>query len=268
MPRDGGGGTSCPGGSLITQLNGSVADESGTPIGGAKVQLCLRVAGSMEERALCLSPADSNAQGAFQIMTPADSQCVRAAALRVLQPLTVTATTYCPVPLASMNGVARLTEPMRVYGITPAASLPPEGDRAMSRTVVLADGLELDVTPDRLGIGGDYTKFGARRIDTSRGVPCFASSAGQLRALYAFQPETTITGAGFPIRIPNTGGLAAGARVDLLVLGGLDTRLVSGQRIEESHFEKFGTGTVSADGRMIVADPGSELPYLSWLGVR
>ena len=70
---------------------------------------------------------------------------------------------------------------------------------------------------------------------------------------------------GFPVRIP-ANGLAEGTRVELLVLGGLETRLADGTSVHEADFDVFGTATVT-DG-MIVSDPGSELPYLSWLGYR
>ncbi len=97
--------------------------------------------------------------------------------------------------------------------------------------------------------------------------PCFAEGL-DLLGLYAFAPEVAVLGAtgGFPIRIPNVHGLADGTRVDLFVLGGLDTFLPDGTQVHEAAFEAYGTASVS--GGMIVRDVGSELPYLSWLGYR
>ena len=57
-----------------------------------------------------------------------------------------------------------------------------------------------------------------------------------------------------------------GTAVELWLVGGTFTRLASGEDVEEGHFVPYGSGRVQ--GGQVVPDPGSELPYLSWLGYR
>ena len=241
---------------------GQIVDESGVPVSGARPQMCLR---SPTDTLLCVMPPESGADGFWHQEVPeGEPRCIAEIALRALRPNAGFGTTYCHVPLTMNGGVIELREPIVLYRTTPATSLPPLGDETAMRTVVLADGLELDVTPDVL-FGDDYEQLAARRVDHTD-PPCFARSTA-LDGLYVLGPETSVLGetGGFPVRIP-ANGLAEGSRVQLLVLGGLETRLADGSAVDEADFVPFGTGTVT-DG-MIVSDPGSELTYLSWLGYR
>ena len=86
--------------------------------------------------------------------------------------------------------------------------------------------------------------------------------------LWAFWPESAVDGVGFPVRIPNTGNLAAGTQVDLFVLGGLECNLDDGTHVPEGVWSQYGTGTVRADGAVIESDAGSGLPCFTWFGYR
>lgn len=241
---------------------GKIVDENGNAVAGARPQLCLR---SPTDTLLCVMPPESGADGFWHQEVPeGDPRCVAEVALRALRPSAGFGTTYCHVPLTLNGGVIELREPIVLYATQPATSLPPLGDETAARTVVLADGLELDVIPDVL-FGDDYAQLAGRRIDHTD-PPCFAEGIA-LDGLYVLGPETSVLGeaGGFVVRIP-ADGLAEGTQVELLVLGGLETRLADGSPVHEADFDVFGTGTVS-DG-MIVSDVGSELPYLSWLGYR
>lgn len=241
---------------------GQIVDERGRPVAGARPQMCLR---SPTDTLLCVMPPEAAADGFWHQEVPeGDPRCVAEIALRALLPNAGFGTTYCHVPLTTNGGVIELREPIVLFETEPAITLPPLGDETSVRTVVLADGLELDVTPDVL-FGDDYDMLAGRRIDHSD-PPCFAEGIA-LDGLYVLGPETSVLGetGGYPVRIP-AGGLAEGTRVELLVLGGLETRLADGSMVHEADFDVFGTAIVS--GGMIVSDPGSELPYLSWLGYR
>jgi hypothetical protein len=185
-------------------------------------------------------------------------------ALRVSMPNGVFGTTYCRAATGvAVDGILTLPDPLVLYEVAPAPELPPEGDPEVARTVTMADGLEMDVVPARLF--GRYDQLGATRIDATT---CFTDTP--LDGLYALTPESLTHRLsdevrGFSFRIPTD--LPEGTIVEVLLLGGLDSfELATGAVLEEGIFEVFGTGTVR-DG-MIVNDPGSELPYLSWLGYR
>lgn len=241
---------------------GQIVDERGNPVAGARPQMCLR---SPTDTLLCVMPPEAGTDGFWHQEVPeGDPRCVAEIALRALLPNAGFGTTYCHVPLTTNGGVIELRQPIVLYTTTPATSIPPVGDADTARTVVMADGLEMDVVPSTF-FGDDYEQLAGRRIDHTD-PPCFAEGT-TLDGLYVFSPEVSVLGetGGVPVRIP-ADGLADGTRVELLVLGGLETRLADGSAVDEADFVVFGTGTVT--GGMIVADPGSELPYLSWLGYR
>ncbi len=212
-----------------------------------------------------LAPPSSDASGYWNQSIDEDNRCINEIAMRAVLPDAGFATTYCHVPLALTHGILEIRDPIVLYDIDRVASLPPLADADAPRDVMLADGLVLEVTPS-VFFGDEYDHLAASRIPVAD-PPCFAEGL-DLLGLYAFGPEVAVLGAtgGFPIRIPNVHGLADGTRVDLFVLGGLDTFLPDGTQVHEAAFEAYGTASVS--GGMIVSDVGSELPYLSWLGYR
>jgi hypothetical protein len=134
---------------------------------------------------------------------------------------------------------------------------------------VFADGLEIDIVPDRytsLNLDpADYALLAATRLDDVASEQCFLAGVPALDGLYAFSPEADVDGASFPMRIPNTTGLAAGTSVSLFVLGGLNTFIPPDDfQVHEAEWFEYGNGSVSAGGDVIEA----ELPYFSWFGYR
>ena len=249
----------------VERIEGTAVDEAGEPVEGARPQACIRVA--PDGHLICLEPPMAAADGAFTIEVPEDNRCVEELALRLLLPGSEFATTYCEVEVDPEGGVLTLDEPTVLYATEPPTTLPPLGDEAAARTVVFSDGLELEVTPSELGFGVEYDQLAARRVPVDP-APCFATDTAGLEGLYAFRPEGPVEGDGFPLRIPNTTGLAPGTTVELLVLGGLETRLPDGTLVQEADFVPFGTATVDDAGEHIESDEGVGLPYFTWLGYR
>jgi hypothetical protein len=227
------------------------------------VQPCLHLAPN--GNLLCLSPADSDATGQFAREIPESSRCIDRLALRVLVPAASRPTTYCELDLsAARGGFLGDPAPLVVYSATAPLDLPPEGDPAAARVVTFEGGVAMTVTPENIAPPADYSELA---MHTGTGpLPCFARDAGVTR-VFGFYPEAFVD-AELPLAIPNDDDLAPGTVVDMFVLGGLGTLLPSGEPVDEAKFVAYGTATVTADGRSIQTDPGSGVPYLSWLGYR
>ncbi|MCA9543906.1 MAG: hypothetical protein KC613_05930, partial [Myxococcales bacterium] len=253
----------------VGAFRGWVADQSGRPVPEAKAQACIIVEpGGM---LLCLRPADADETGVYTINVPENGACMSSVAMRVLKPGTGLATIYCVEdPAARVGGdqIIRTADPYVVYP-TDAAAVPAGADLNAPSTITYQDGLEVEVVPGRVfTTSATIQAARARAIDpTDRGL-CFLQGQPTPDRLYAFWPEAAIDGPGAPFKVPNDGGLAAGAQVDLFVLGGLECALEDGTHIPEGEWYNFGTGTVSADGAYIVNDAGSELPCFSWFGLK
>ena len=247
-------------GRWVVGVRGAIAETDGTPIEGAFAQLCARTA--PDDALFCLSPAMSGADGRFTVVAPEEIRCLGRAAMRVLAPGRMFATTYCPVELAGSSApVVEVGEPYELFSVD-AASAPLRDDETVVRDVVFDGGVTLSLAPDAL-VGDDYDELAGARVDIADAV-CLPIAVD---AAYAFAPEGPIE-TGASVVIDNDLGLAPGAMVDLFVLGGLETRLSDGTLVEEGELAMFGTATVSADGTRIVGDSGAELPYLSWLAWR
>lgn len=254
------------GGRLVQQVRGTIVDESGTPIEGAKAQVCIRGAGG--GALVCLRPGDTDAQGGFDIGVPQINQCMDEMTLRSLVPSQPYATTYCHVPLEGAQTTMDLTgSPFVLFGTTPPTTLPDRGDGTQTVTVVFADGLEVDVRPEALsGVASEYDRMSASRVDPTSDGLCFLSVDNVPDRLYAFLPEVDILNDAFDVRIPNDDGLAAGTEVELWVLGGLATTIQGGGSVREAEWEPYGTGTVDADGAFIAAPAGFHT--FNWFGYR
>ncbi len=240
---------------------GFVTDPGLNPL-FAKAQLCVR---NPQDLLVCLAPADADASdGFFSIAVPENNRCVAEATMRSLVPGADSSTFYCHIEGEASEPIVRLDFPVVIHPTERATTLPPEGDTTASRTVVFGDGLEIDVVPD--DFFASYERLAANEVDPSD--LCFLEGKDEPMAVYAFSPEGDIDGAGFPVRLPNTKGLAAGAIVDLYVLGGLSCTLADGTALAEAEWAQFGTGTVTEDGSMIASDPGSNLPCVNWMGYK
>ena len=249
------------GGRWVVGLQGEIVRATdGAPIEEGFAQLCART--DPDDTLFCLSPAMSGADGRFAIVNPEEIRCLGRAAMRVLAPGRMFATTYCPVELgAGPDVIVNVPDPYALFGVA-AASAPPRGDETMPREVAFDGSVTLTLAPDAL-VGSGYTDLAGARVDVSE-APCLPIAVD---AAYAFAPEGPIEG-GAAVVLPNDLGLSPGAQVDLFVLGGLETRLADDTFVEEGELAQFGAGTVSADGTTIVGDADARLPYLSWLAWR
>lgn len=248
-------------GSWIVGLTGTVQDDSGAPVFDAAVQACLRI--SPDDRLVCLFPDRTDAAGRFAIVIPEDLRCLNRAVTRVLAPGQPYGTTYCPVEFPTDPAtIYEVPDPYVLYGVTPAAALPPRGDEAMERTVMLPDGLAITVAPRALAMSGDYDALGGGRVDASA-TECWAEGE-TFDGAYVFSPEAGVTG-GADISIPNSDGLSPGTEVEMFIVGGLETFLLDGTMIEEAELASIGVGMVSSDGSTIDSSMEGRVPYLSWL---
>lgn len=249
------GGVDCTG-DYTAAITGRIVDDEGTPVEGARAQLCIhRTDGNF----ICLSPALSEVSGWWVRAVAEEHRCIDRVALRATSPLDRIATSYCPVDLAVEEGIYEHPVDIVVYELDDVA-LPPIGDENAPREVTIGDGLVLtNVVPERFF--GRYEEIGATRVE----APCFAEGMN-LDGVYALGPEALPSEEGFGVRIPNTTGLPDGTRVELFILGGLFTVLLDETVVEESTLAKFGEGTVTGD--TIVGDPEARLTELTWLAYR
>lgn len=250
-------------GQWVVGVEGRVEDPSGAGIGGTRTQICVvPVGGDL----VCLVPPTTDASGDFAaVVTDTMLRCVERMTMRALLPGSINATTYCELELTPTDSVITLADPIVVFPVERPACLPPAGDETAPRTITLADGLELvDLRPEQIS---DYDELAAARHDIGGHCISARAPAGGFLGAYGFRPETDVNG-GVAVRIPNTTGLAAGASVDLYLLGGLATTLADGTPVEEGEWARFGTGTVSGDGARIESDPGTLLTVLTWVAYR
>jgi hypothetical protein len=244
----------------ITDVSGRIVDEDGAGIADAFAQMCVR---TNLGRLLCLRPTTSGDDGAFTADVAANARCMERATARVVKPQTDTATLYCAVPLTTDVSSVVLAEPHILLATTPATTLPPEGDGVAVQTVTFADGVVVDVAPAALP-DGTWERLAARVLDVADAPACLRADAPPLTTLVAFSPELDVDGNGATVRLPNRGGLAAGATVPVHALGSIDCRRSDGELLEEGRWEVIGDGVVSADGASIDVE---NVPCLTWLGV-
>lgn len=243
---------------------GTTVDDSGTPIEGAKAQLCVHI-GSPEGNLICLRPEDTDENGTFSITTPNSTRCVSNGSMRVFKPGAPLATTYCPIDLANESGTLTLEEPVVLFATEAVESLPPYGDADDAREIVFPGGVEIaEFVPSQLGFEFTeeaYNNLGAIRVEPGTDGLCFVD--GDIDGLIAFTVEANLErSTGF--RLANVDAYDAGATVELFVLGGLQTTVDGGEHVPETEFRQYGEGTVSDDGMWIVG----QLPAFTWLGYR
>jgi len=128
----------------------------------------------------------------------------------------------------------------------------------------------------RLDVESNLAKAHGREFRTLR-IPSavqaeFADPGLGMVALYAVEPfECSFEQGGSPnqlvkarLSFANTGGLAAGAAVDVLALGSY----VFSDWLPIGTFTRVAGAHVSSDGSRIDMDPGEGTSYLTWFGVR
>jgi len=245
----------------VAGVRGRVVDPGGAPITEGIVQMCLRLENGSQ---LCQSPAHLGEGGWYTVVLPEETRCVQQVTLRASQLHRPISTTFCRTPMEPVFGVLDVWEDLVLHELETPTDHPPMGDANQARTVSFPSGFEMEVRPDAFEFPTTYDELTAGPVSLDE-APCFVDAADGLLGLWALGPESGST-PGFAVAIPETTGLPEGTSVELWIVGGTYTRLPDGEVIEEGDFRPYGTGTVR-DG-FVRTDPGSELPYLSWLGYR
>jgi hypothetical protein len=176
------------------------------------------------------------------------------------------ATVYVPLPeTVGAGDVITLAEPLRVPRYTVTGDVV-DGDAGVARaggvTVsVPADArLELDLEDFELGELGRRLRVAQVPLDRA---PPFARE-GRVQAVWALAPFALTSTRPLGLRLPNTLGLAPGASVDLVMMGGdiLPPRSNAGRAVDAAR------AVVSADGASVETLPGEGVSLLTWVGVR
>ena len=270
--------------SWITTVSGKVTDEMGNPLKDAWAQLCLIACESdlttgardcSSTISVCLPPADSIADGTFEVLVPEANRCLLEMTMRNLKYGEDRATMYCHLDLDGAASAYNVNESLVLYPTVPATNLPAEGDKEMSRTVEFADGLSLTLAPNNYY--GDYELLAAAPVSPEN--LCFVDDPSTIDALYAFSPEGTaavdfsnnsIKEIGVKLPVPANSMASPGDKYKLYVLGGLgcpdpQSMEPGSNFIKEGDWELFSTGTVDMSGTIIESESGAGLPCLTWI---
>ena len=251
----------------VVFVEGTIIDSEGAPLECAFSQLCVRGPGALS--ANCLQPERTGPEGTFRITVPNAARCTESGAMRVLVPNASYATAYCDL-VPSGEAVTNVGEVV-LFATQELTDKPEVGDADAARDVVFPGGLTVSITPSEMGFGtqgvANYEALEATVVDPSDERLCFLEDTAPSR-MWAFSPEANVNEAStFSFRIANDDGLAAGATVDIFVLGGLGTTLGTGEELAEGAWEVVGTATVSEDGAEIVGNVrGQGIPVFTFLG--
>jgi hypothetical protein len=293
-PEDGIDSPTCTA-NYVESLQGKVHFEDGSGAKGAKAQFCvvLEKNGSLQ----CLQPADVADDGSFQITVPSLSSCIESATSRVVMPPTYCseesecggvacvpqrfadggvchtghATMYCEADLGGGSPNVSVDAPFILYALDIPQVLPTLGDEEEVRTVVFADGLELDFRPfDIFASGGGYNAMAAKHFEVDTPGFChLETTTVEFDGVYGFSPESNIIGqSNFPLRMPNRDDAAPGTEYELYILGGLQCQLQDRSHVGESEWKLFTTAVVNDEGTFIETAEGEGLPCLNWLAYR
>jgi hypothetical protein len=258
------GDTSCEG-IVVTEVSGRTVDTSGDPIQSAVALVCLW---NPEDRAICLQPSMTDAQGTFIRDVPSSSQCADRAAVRLLNTVDLTWTQLaCPLDLGDGESVDMGTG--MLASVPEAASRDELGDAASPHVITAQGGSQLVVTPDKLLFyDGSYDDMRLMEWDGDvLGWPCFIGEANPPEALLALVPELEIKSAGaVHVRFPNTNDLDPGTTVTVYAMGGSGTHTWDDVTVEEGQWEPVGQGIVSENGSVITTEGGDGLPFYTWVG--
>jgi hypothetical protein len=133
-----------------------------------------------------------------------------------------------------------------------------EGDQKLT----LPDGFALDVAPGSLTLPFDaLERVSATRVVGAQ-LPPFDARGAAPASMFALTPAEGVFAAPALLVLPNDQGLAPGAVVEIVMIGGPST----------ARFAPVGAlgvvdrGRVAADGRTVAADHG--IPFLGWVGYR
>ncbi|MBT6180291.1 MAG: hypothetical protein HOI23_23825 [Deltaproteobacteria bacterium] len=256
------------GGKTVRYLTGLVTDETGCPVGCAKAQICIEVAPTGEF--LCLRPESTDSSGRFEVELIGTNTCISRGAMRIFHATDSMAPMYPHVNLESDTAHVDFGDAFTLHYTDVPTTLPTASDNDATYTVEFAGGLELDVVPSKMSAGASkYANLSSIYVaGTNASSLVFAEDASSFEGFYGFSPEGDVIGGGFPVRIPNTTGLAAGTAVDLYALGGIACNKPDGEHIPEGELANVGTGSVASDGATITFPEDVVLPCMTWMAYK
>lgn len=249
----------------VTKVAGKVVDAQGNPVVGLFVQPCT-YAGDTEK----CHKATTSDDGSF---TLAFAPAIKITGLHVRfvsDDFTPAACYWDFEDLPLEKNQVSFGEPFVLEAMGEPVATVDVGSQAAE---ISADGLAFSVG-DGEWFPGIFEASGIRvkKLDLAAHLPCFVPADNVPDALYAMTPDwlSFSTPGGLEVTFDNSAGLAAGGKVTLYVLGGLDTkiRVLDGDPIHlhTGDYYELGTGTVSGGGTKIVSDPGMGLPAMGWIG--
>lgn len=253
----------------VTDVNGGVFDESGSPIPDVLMTVC--GPGGCE-------PDTTDLAGAFDIevgfpLLPTDYSLIphsREAGYFVY---------YFPFDADAMGPVLDLGSLTLLSYPAPTQSLVVKTDNAGAPAQTVTNGEVTIEVPDGVRVNLDFEdvtldeagkRFLARKVVDATLQDDFVDSSLGAVALYALAPfdagfdleSDPGTPAKVQLSFENTTGLAADAPVAFyqqgsFIVGGLQT----------ATFHEVATGAVSSDGTTIEMDPGEGLEFLTWVAI-
>ncbi len=168
---------------------------------------------------------------------------------------------FNPRELASLEHVS--LGDVRLPGLFGAPSVPVPGAADPAQRLTLPDGFSLSIAPDSLALGfNSIARVSAVRVERADLPPFHGRDDAGLSAFYALTPSGARCRRPAPATLPNDASLAAGAEVEIVMVG----EPLAGDVLPPGSIGVVDRGRVTADGRSIVTDRG--LPFLGWVGYR
>jgi hypothetical protein len=257
----------CPEGVAVAVVTGTTVDSTGAPVTDGRGQVCLRSA--PEGRLTCLRPEATDDSGRFVVEVPREVGCFESAVMRAFSVGGTLGSIYCPVDLGLVDTDTQ-TLPLG-NAITLWSTLEPVAREEVTSPddygVITFDGdLRVRVKPSALLDGDDvYEELRAQRYSPEDVSACFIEEGVELYDLWAFGPETDVTGEIFRLEVPNNYELEPGDTVAIWLLGGIGTTLGRAGFVDEGEFRRVSRGQVSEDGTTIVSEGG--VAAFTWLGI-
>lgn len=257
----------CEQGVAVTSVTGTAVDDSDAPVTDGRGQVCIRSA--PEGRLTCLRPEPTDESGSFFVEVPREVGCFESVVMRVFSVGGELSSIYCPVSLDQVDAATQTLQLGSELTLWPI-------DEPLERDVVASPddygfitfdgGLRVRVKPSALLDGDEvYEELRGRRYAPDEIDTCFVPEDAELFDLWAFGPETDVTGEIFALEVPNTYGLQPGDTVSIWLLGGIGTTLGRAGFVDEGEFRRVSRGQVSEDGTTIVSQGG--VAAFTWLGI-
>lgn len=227
-------------------IRGRILNEDGTALAEAGVQPCIV---RSDDVWLCLAPTRTLQDGTFLRTLENENACLSRLALRISGPNDgiTRAVLYCAPGLSETSTLVEAGD-MEM----PVLALPSNVD---GRTVSFASGLVVE-----LGDGdGDPATFASAEVAPT--ATCFGDD-DRILTTFAFGPELRLRSSRI-LHVPLP-GVADGTHVQVLLLGGLATRLADDSVLDEGTLAPIGDGIVM-NGAL---DTDVPLLYSSWIAVR